>query len=577
MALCLMAVSVSTAHGAPVEGLSAKSARPPAGRTTADALFQRAQALVAAGNQKAAIVVLERLCRKYPRHQASRRLLVKLYAWNNRGKDIPAILAQLVALRPKDDPLLLKLAQHLIWTGKACKTVPLYRRYLRRHPVDLTVWRRLAQVGGWCSRSDVAMAALEQVVVAAPKDWKAVELLAKLSLWNKRPARAAALLERLLRAHPKRHDLRWLLVSALLAVKRTAAGIRHLRRYLAAKPGDRKACYLLAQACHWRLCWPEARRAYERLLAGGSRHAKAAYYYRALRRARGHPLGARFDGFYDSNQVLRLSGQVLGGYRFGQRWTLMGHFVHHWIAETDRTDLDGDGRMDDRVSLYGDRGEVKVDFLALYNLRLSAWVGVAGFSTGRVEPAYGVSVFGSLWGRLFMTAKMRFGSHLNGVTPVVRGITFHELSGAVYAEPVKWLSVSAALRYSFFSDRNRRILVFSGVWFAPWRKPWLFKPGVTVGYDDFSQIYPTSDPYYTPDRIVVISPGLDVGWRYKDRFSVEAGYWLAVQPDGTLAHNPRVRLSWWMTEFSRLQLAYHRSGGAEYGFHLATIRFTYQF
>lgn len=549
----------------------------PSSRPTAQRLLARARALVAAGKQRAAISILETLRRRFPRDQPGRALLVKLYLWNQRARDAPAVLAELHRLRPEDDALTRRLAKHLTWNGKACLTLPLYQSLAKRHPAQIAPWEHIAQVAGWCSKPRVAMEALARIIEARPGDTQRRTLLAKLCLWNHRPACAITHLGYLVSHRAPDPGLRLLLAQALLANKRTGEAIRHLQRYLQARPGDAKSWYLLAQACHWRLCWPIARRAYETLLQARPEHPKAMRYYRLLRRDKGHPLSASQTAFYDSNEVLRLTTTAHGGYHVSGRWFLGALLQHQWMSETDRLDLDGDGDIADRVSLYADRGWLSLTFHPLYNVKISAYAGAEGFSTGRVEPAYGASLFAALWGKLFVSTAYRFASYLNGVTPVVRGITFHELAAAVYSEPLKWLSVSAATKVGFLSDGNRRVVVFSALWFTPFRKPWLLKPGLTFGYEGFAHLSPNSDPYYTPDDIVVFSPGLDVGYTLGDRFHVEAGYWLAISRDGKLAHNPRARLLWWITDFLSLAAWYNRSGSATYGFHTGGLRMTYRF
>ncbi|MEL6545419.1 MAG: hypothetical protein AAFQ82_12385, partial [Myxococcota bacterium] len=115
------------------------------------------------------------------------------------------------------------------------------------------------------------------------------------------------------------------------------------------------------------------------------------------------------------------------------------------------------------------------------------------------------------------------------------------------------------------------------LWFIPYRRPFLLKPGITVGLEDYRDIYTDALPYFTPNELFVFAPGIDVGYELVDRFRAEVGYSLAFQPGTGTSHNPRASLRWHITPFDQLDASYNRSGSEVYNSEIVRVSYQHRF
>ncbi len=602
----------------------------------AGASLEDAEKRLATGDQLGAIEVLEQVRVQEPKAVEPRRLLVKLLAWNNGGARIVPVLEELVALRPDDDQLKLDLAQHYIWGGTAKKAGPLYKHLADKHPQDFEIRAKLVQVYLWTSQSGPAIDVLWQMHRLKPKDRPLAERLAKLLIqssraaesipiyesiaeqypkdrvpldelvkiygwtskgqerisalerihrlepddiaiaaelaqayqWNERGADAIPLLERLVERKPENTAYRTQLGRQFAATGRTDEAVIHLKRAVDLNPDDTEIRFLLAQLCHWSTCWEESKLQYREVLRRDPNHTKALQASVALRRAHGTTWPSKIELFRDSNRVTRMTATTGFDLVLTQMFNLVGRYSHQYFLEAPTT-----GTIDQNVDT------VLVSLLGRVTRGLELYAGIGGQYAWPDSPTMTANA-----GLKFVLLDEIFGSmkytreiYANRIQSVVESIQTNKVQASVYTEPLSWFALSGAVLLDFVDDGNQITTLFGGAWAFPIRKPVEVKLGVTIGYEDATTILPGALPYYTPDTVLAIAPGLDVTATLFKSLTLSAGYSTSFTPGSGIAHIPRASFAWEITPFDTISARFVRTGAPVYTADIASVSFAHRF
>ncbi|MEM7691851.1 MAG: tetratricopeptide repeat protein [Pseudomonadota bacterium] len=530
--------------------------------------MELARQYIGNGQAKKAAPIYAQMAAKAPQDVAIREKLIQVYMWTGQAPQAIPVLWELHRLKPNDRALAERLATLLIQLGKAEDAIPLYQSIASNHPDDRTPLDQLVKIYGWTSNTTERTRTLEQLRKVAPDDMEIVSELAQQYEWTGRGNEAIPLLQLLLKVHP--NDAK---VHARLGQQRAAAGERrnaleHLRRSTQLDPDNTDARFLLAQLCHWSTCWQESKVHYREILRRNPNHGPALRASVLLRQSRGSRWPARAQFFRDSNQVNRLTLGTGFDIVLNQKFSLVGSYEHTLFVEEDRVPF-ADLNMD--AVEVGAKARIGSSVVAFADLGAQhAW-------DNATSPTLRAGVKLSLLGQIFINGTYRYHLHPNRIQSVVDRIQAHRLSASVYSEPKTWFAASAAVVYDILTDNNEIVTIFSGLWFTPIRDPLEIKLGVTLGYENAHEIRVDALPYYTPDSVLVITPGIDLVWRPVGPLEIGAGYGLSLSAANEPAHSPRVSLSWNVTPFDRLVGRYSRTGATVYTADLATITFEHIF
>jgi len=126
--------------------------------------------LLAKGDPKKAVEVLERLDQSYPDAPFVKYKLARAYLLNNSTNQAAAALDQAVSINPDYDDAVLLLGQLNLATGHADEVIEPLNRLLRKRPNLTNAALALAAAYGSLDRFDDAIVVLEEQVKLVPKD-----------------------------------------------------------------------------------------------------------------------------------------------------------------------------------------------------------------------------------------------------------------------------------------------------------------------------------------------------------------------------------------------------------------------
>ncbi|MEO1337295.1 MAG: hypothetical protein AAFV29_16755, partial [Myxococcota bacterium] len=465
--------------------------------------LELARQYIGNGRAKDAAPIYARMAAEDPKDIAIREKLVQVYMWTEQAPKAIPVLWELHRLQPEDRALAERLATLLIQLSRAEESIPLYEHVAARHPKDRAPLDQLVKIHGWTSNTAERTRTLERLRKVAPDDMDVVSDLAQQYEWSNRGSEAIPLLELLLKARPNDGA-----IHARLGQQRAASGdpvdaLDHLRRSTKLDPENNDARFLLAQLCHWSTCWEESKVQYREILRRDPNHGPALRASVLLRQSRGSLWPARAQFFRDSNNVNRLTVGTGFDIVLNQIFSLVGSYDHALFME--------EGRLPES-ELNVDALEVGAKARIGANLVAFADLGGQYTWTGAANPTARAGVKLNLLGKIFINGTYRYHLHPNRIQSVVDSVRSHQLSASIYSEPTRWLAASAAVVYDVLTDNNEILTVFSGLWFTPLRDPFEIKLGVTLGYEDARIIRADALPYYTPDSVLVTSPGIDLAW-----------------------------------------------------------------
>ncbi|HTY38735.1 MAG TPA: DUF2194 domain-containing protein [Bacteroidota bacterium] len=218
---------------------------------TPKTMLEEAEALVAGGNQKGAIKLLEEGLRGAPNDVAGWKKLGQLYDWNNQPDKAIKAAESLVRLAPKDVNLLRDLAQRYVGANRQREAIPVYERILRIDPKDTGTMKSLAQNYVWANRQKDAIALYDKLVKREPSNVDLRRTLADLCFWNSLNEQGISQYEQILRMQKSDTATMRTLAEKYLEVNRQADAIRMLESLLSYQQTNSSLRKQLAQLYVW--------------------------------------------------------------------------------------------------------------------------------------------------------------------------------------------------------------------------------------------------------------------------------------------------------------------------------------
>lgn len=529
----------------------------------------RACTQLATGDQAASMATLEEARAADPKDRQARELLVTLYKWNSRANDLPAVLEELLLIAPQDEAIRIELATILVQLGSSKDAVPHYQ-WLYGKTNDLQWLDWLIKIYGWNSMGEELVAALEVKHARTPDDMALTNQLAQHYEWSGRGAEAIPLLETIVERDPENIAARKRLAMQLAGNGEQARARRHLHELIERDPDDLDARYLMAQIDHWSVRWPSAKENYRAILESSPAHADARKYLTMLDEAHAPVAWAQGSWRRDSNDVTALGATAHGDMAINGRTRVKLDAGHLYLNEQNNQ------QFESAVESQRDHGTIGVAFKAHQNLELQADVGWEVLFLGRSAPLWHLGVQGQIAGWIYPQVHVNRDSFTLAVNPIFEEIYQDRVTASVYAEPVPWLAFAGAYEYGWLSDDNRHKTGFAALWFTPLRAPWLVRPNVTYGFEDYTTDYPAALPYFTQPRVHIVTPGVDLGFS-NDRWTLELGYGLAIQTLGPPSHMPRAKVAFRPWRGHELQAKYLRSGSSVYTLDQASLTYSVKF
>jgi tetratricopeptide (TPR) repeat protein len=152
--------------------------------------------LLAKGETKKAVDVLERLDQTYPNSPLIKYELARAYVKINNTNQAAVALDQLVSINPNYDDAVLLLAQVNLATGHADKVIEPLNRLLKKHPDLRNAALVLARAYGSLDRFDDAAVVLEEQAKLAPNDPQLPMMLGLIYRQTKRNDKARQAFEK---------------------------------------------------------------------------------------------------------------------------------------------------------------------------------------------------------------------------------------------------------------------------------------------------------------------------------------------------------------------------------------------
>ena len=584
-----------------------------------DAQLDRAEELVARGEQLQAIIVFEDYLQKKPNSPRVLYRLAQLYSWNEMPEKAVRCYEKIVALQPDNRAILQKLAQFYIWTDRQKDAIRIYEKLSAMQPANITYHKKLAQLYSWNDMPEKAIREYETIVQMDSTDVATMRMLAQHYFWSDRGKEGIKLLEKvvalipdslsvrrqlaqqyewhnmpqkaieqyeiilqrdagdekiakklaalytatnhfekaaeiyrtLLRKNPDDVKTRLALARVYLWSDKSALAAREFEKYLQLEPNDIEARLLLAEIQRWSGQWDKAKQHLQKVLAMDAGNEKALKLLRSIRKDYGPMFKGQYSYIRDSNQITRQ--EIPLGYYY--------YFNRHWQVQVGLQRINvSDGRVDSTLSGYGATiaAQYTTSPQQSFRLQVSPLTYQSSWNPLIVHLDYTRNVAD----RVYINFGLYRSETREGVQALLQRIVTHGIKGSLYWQITSRWSAFALYNRGLYSDDNGKVTASFQSEYAVFAEPrialYYFH-----SYEDFERIYPTSLPYWTPDRLQTASIGISAEKTFLRRLSAKLGFALTRQQK-VLAKNVHFQFGLQMTEFDRLFLQYDETGSTVY-------------
>jgi len=213
--------------------------------------LERADDLIAEGNQREAIKVLERSSQLRPDDLRIWSRLRKLYDWNTMTEKALRAYESIVRLDPNDVSSLKALAQRYVWADRVPDAIATNEKILRKEPNNVGLMKTLAEQCLGSNRQHEAIQWYERISLREPQNIKVWKSLADLYFWNGQNQKGIGAYERILDINKSDTSAMRTLAQKYLEVDRQKEAGRMYERLLAYRPHDVNLRQQLAQLYTW--------------------------------------------------------------------------------------------------------------------------------------------------------------------------------------------------------------------------------------------------------------------------------------------------------------------------------------
>ncbi len=515
--------------------------------------------------QKDAIDLYEKILVFEPKNLEIHKKLAQLYTWNQMPDKAIAEYEQIVRLDSTDTATMKMLADHYFWKDRADDGIRMLERIVSLEPDSLELRKKLAQHYVWNNQPEKAIDQYKAILERNPDDRKILKKLAQQYMWNNKPEEAAPLYEKLIALEPDSINHRIQLAHAYLWSNQSAKAEKPLQEILKRQPFNREALISLAEIERWSGRWDQAKSRLEKLKTFDPKNKRVLELLRDIRKNYGSFASAKYTRLSDSNLITRET-MPLGATCFHNRkWDF-----HYQAARYRVTD----DRLDSTLVGYGAR--VAANFHPFVSTTISLELGAVNYSSNWTPFSAKIQLSQSIKGKF--TGRLSFERHetQEGVRALTDHIILRGFSSEAYWQIFPRLAISGNYQHFRYSDDNKKITATAATWVTiKMKKPNLYMYGYYL-YEDFDKIYPTSLPYWTPNRLTTSSLGFNAKQPISRSVSLEAGYALTRQ-QGINSNNFNGGIEMSFTGFDKFSLRYQKSGSDVYHSTYLIAYFEYRF
>lgn len=162
------------------------------------ARWELAKVLSYSKRYEESVAEYKKLLKEKPDLNEARAELANVLFWQGKNNESLAVLEQIPA-KDIDDNTRIIMADLYIARKEHTKAEPLYRAYLEKHPEDVKIRLKLAEMLSWVKRYNESVAEYKIILNAVPNDIQVRRKYAFVLIWAGRHNEAAAELKKTLK------------------------------------------------------------------------------------------------------------------------------------------------------------------------------------------------------------------------------------------------------------------------------------------------------------------------------------------------------------------------------------------
>ena len=206
-----------------------------------------AESLVKKGRLKEADKQLSQVLKKKPNSVKALLLTMKILEKQGDKTRLKGIYRKLLSIDPNNDVIIYNLAVLEYETNYITRSIPYFKKYLKKHPRDIETHRFLFDIYRRKKQSDLALKEAKTIISLNPKETDLYPYIFD-SLNKKGDYKTIIrIIKKGLKANPGKVELREYLVVAYLKTKQTELAIDQMVQILKARPKDAKLRLQLAK------------------------------------------------------------------------------------------------------------------------------------------------------------------------------------------------------------------------------------------------------------------------------------------------------------------------------------------
>jgi len=524
-----------------------------------------AQHYIWTGHKIEAIDLLRKVLIFKPENLKVHRQLAHLYCWNNMPEQEMQQYEIVIKIDSTDAVTMHKLANNYFWSGKPLEGIKLLERVVKLKPDSIAIRRNLVQQYVWNEMPEKAIEQYEEIIKRDTTDVESTKKLAQQYMWNNRPADAAGLYEKIIKYEPANSHFTMQLARAYLWSNQSNKAELPLAEVLKQQPGNKEAMLLLAEIQRWSGRWDLAKTNLQKLLVFEPENQKAKELLTGIRQNYGTQAEARYYRISDSNELTRAEIPIGINYFYNRHWEYVSSVAQFSVK---------DGRLDSTLIGYGVRFSAKYNFTK--NSAALVELAVTNYSSSWTPVSVKVQLNQNFFDRLYTNIRYQRTESREGVKALLNKIAINSFKGEFYLQATKRWSFSGVYNHNFYSDDNVKIAATAGSNYSLLLK----NPKLTMygyyAYEDFKNIYPTSLPYWTPDKLSTASLGLNIDQNLCKWLSLGLGYALTNQQQVN-SNNFSGKVVFNFSKFDKLYLQYLKNGSDVYNAESVLAYFQHRF
>ena len=511
-----------------------------------------AQNYVWADQQGKAILLYEKILKREPDNIELREKLAQLYSWNENPKKAVEHYEILLKANPENISILSKLADNYFWLGRNQEGIKTLEKLVALAPDSTRFKQMLAEQYSWNKKPQAAIEHYENLLVKQPNNKDVKKHLADLYLDNNQPQKATRLYTILSREDRQNKDYMIGLARAFMLSKLPEQALKIIHYVLRLFPQDKEALFLLAEYQRWNGEWDLARQNLNQILKDDPGNKPALELLTGIQQEYNPLAEIRYYRIHDSNGLLHEHVPLSFFYYQNRHWEWSASTHYYWIQ---------DENVDSTNSGFGLKLSAKYHF----NKKNSVYAELAGTNyTSKWTPVSLILQYNrSFWDKVYANVRYFRNESREGIFALQEQIMIDGFAGEFYAQVLPRWSLSGTYNFGFYSDDNQKITSSAGTEFSLLRK----NPNLGIySYfynEDFRYIYPTSKPYWTPEKLYTTVVGARISQEFFSFMGLGVTYGYTTQ-ENVHSNNFSGYLSITIPNFTKFYIQYTKDGSDIY-------------